>query len=413
MAIFPDQIAVVKSTAPIVREHGKAITSVFYKTLIAEHPELKDIFSLRNQQTGLQQAALADAVFAYASHIDDLCLLSAAVERIAHKHASLFVKPEQYPIVGKHLIGAMGTILGDGLTPQIQEAWIAAYGQLADVFIGREAQLYSEAGPEWQTWRKFCITRKEPESEGIVSFYLQPVDGVALRAYRPGQYVSLQMPIDTLDGLLQSRQFSISSPKIMPDGLRITVKREEAPEAVNGDANPDTAAVAGLISTRLHDRYQVGDEVELSPPMGEFSLTEEIAQAESPVVLLSAGVGATAVLPILDTLASDRRASYIHTARSRKRLCFRDHVEAAAKSRPNLNVAIFVKEGADGDRLLTSGRLSLEQPEILSALFLDDAKTQYYVCGPEEWMIQVRASLLKQGVGLDRIHLELFRTGDL
>ncbi|TQS31814.1 hypothetical protein Golomagni_07894, partial [Golovinomyces magnicellulatus] len=318
--------------------------------------------------------------------------------------------PEQYPIVGKYLIGAMGTVLGDGLTPEIKNAWIAAYGQLADVFIGREAQLYSEAGPEWQTWRKFRIAKKQVESEGITSFYLQPVDGVALPAYQPGQYISLQMPIDTLNGVLQSRQFSISLPAVTADGLRVTVKREEAPEAVNG--NSDAAVVAGLISSRLHDKYQVGDEVDLSSPRGEFFLTKEVAQADSPVVLLSAGVGATAVLPILDTLDANRRSSYIHTARSLKRLCFKEHVEAAAKARPNLNVAMFVQDGAD-DGLVKTGKLSLEQSDISPALFLDDAKTQYYVCGPEDWMVKIRESLQKQNVGLDRIHLELFRTGDI
>ncbi|KAG8415860.1 hypothetical protein J3459_014020 [Metarhizium acridum] len=149
MALTAQQIATVKSTAPVVKQYGKTITTTFYKNMLSAHPELKNYFSLKNQQSGAQSAALANAVFAYASYIDDLPKLSGAVERIAQKHASLFIKPDQYPIVGKYLVGAFAEVLGNALTPEVAEAWVAAYGQLADIFIQREKQLYSDAG-EWQ-----------------------------------------------------------------------------------------------------------------------------------------------------------------------------------------------------------------------------------------------------------------------
>ena len=111
--ITPSQIAIVKSTAPALKEHGVEITTLFYRNMLAAHPELNDIFSATSQTTRRQPRALAGAVLAYATYIDDLGKLSAAVERIAHKHVSLGVTAEQYAIVGAHLIPAVAAVLGE------------------------------------------------------------------------------------------------------------------------------------------------------------------------------------------------------------------------------------------------------------------------------------------------------------
>jgi hemoglobin-like flavoprotein len=98
------------------------ITSLFYKNLLDGNPELRNIFNEANQVGGAQPRALASAVLAYATYLDDLGKLSDAVERIAHKHTSLNVQPEQYPIVGKFLLEAVATVLGDACTSEIAEA---------------------------------------------------------------------------------------------------------------------------------------------------------------------------------------------------------------------------------------------------------------------------------------------------
>jgi nitric oxide dioxygenase len=72
-------------------------------------------------------------LYAYASYIDDLGVLSPAVERICHKHASMYVQPEHYDVVGTYLLRAMGDVLGEALTPEILEAWGQAYWQLANI----------------------------------------------------------------------------------------------------------------------------------------------------------------------------------------------------------------------------------------------------------------------------------------
>ncbi|KAG5917920.1 hypothetical protein E4U42_007074, partial [Claviceps africana] len=303
MALTAQQTATVKSTAPIVKQHGQAITATFYRNMLAAHPELRSYFSVRNQQTGAQQAALANAVFAYAACIDDLPKLRRAVERIAQKHASLFIRPDHYPIVGRYLVGAFGEVLGDALTPEMADAWIAAYGQLADVFVRRETELYAQAG-DWTAWRTFKVVDKQAETDGIVSLYLEPQDGRRLPSFKPGQYVSIQVGIPELGGLLQSRQYSLSTAPDRSNTMRqyrVSVKRETRDAAHHSTEDMAKGKVAGVVSNRLY-RYEVGDEVQVSPPRGDFFFDPATAAPDTPVVLLSIGVGATPLVSILDAI---------------------------------------------------------------------------------------------------------------
>lgn len=128
--LTPSQLQLIKATVPVLVEHGQTITTVFYKNMLAAHPELNNIFNVPNQRNGHQTRALAGALFAYAANIDNLGALGPAVELICNKHASLYIQPEQYQIIGKHLIEAMGEVLGDALTPEIKEAWESLTGSL-------------------------------------------------------------------------------------------------------------------------------------------------------------------------------------------------------------------------------------------------------------------------------------------
>jgi nitric oxide dioxygenase len=412
-----EQMAIVKSTAPVIREHGTAITDVFYKNLLSAHPALKNYFSLRNQQTGAQQLALANAVFAYAAHIDDLGNLAQAVERIAHKHASLFVKPEHYPIVGQFLVEAFAEVLGNAITDEIKNAWNAAYNQLANIFIQREEQLYAESDKHWRSWRKFYIAQREHESADVLNLHLKPADGLPLQAYHPGQYVSLQIPVPEVNGLLQSRQFSISlAPIDSTDQLRITVKRGSTIVSPSAEAIAE-GKVPGLISNILHDKYNVSDEVELSPPHGLFFFDESTTDPNIPVVLLSIGVGATAVVPILDSILKSsnpsRPVSYIHGARHGRAVCFGQHIQSVSQQHSNVTSVLFLKNVNNDDLYTFDGRMHLDALDRNAHLRLENRTVEYFVCGPPEWMVETRTWLVVQGVNIARVHLELFGTGGI
>ncbi len=115
--------AVVKATAGVVAEHAEQITARFYPSMFAAHPELLRVFNQGNQATGEQSRALAASVVAYAVQLIDPAAPSFdhVMRRIAHKHVSLGIRPEQYTIVGHHLMGAVAAVLGDAVTPAVAD----------------------------------------------------------------------------------------------------------------------------------------------------------------------------------------------------------------------------------------------------------------------------------------------------
>lgn len=421
MAPTQAQIDIVKATIPILKEHGTTVTSTMYKNMIGNNPELRNVFSMRSQATGAQPAALAASVLAYATYIDDLPKLQHAVERIAQKHVSLFIQPDQYMIVAKYLIEAFGIVLGDAFTDEIKDAWVAAYLQLADVFIQREAALYKGDG-EWTDWRDFKIVKKELENEAVASFYLEPVDGKPIPSYLPGQYISLQLPIPGVD-FKQSRQFSLSeAPAKQPTYYRVSVKREETIDEADA-ATKEIGQVPGLVSNLLHAKYNVGDVVELSAPHGEFFIDPAVrVEGDRPIVLLSAGVGATPMRSILDAVLASptsgtRPIRWIHAARRAGTSLFVEHAREVAAKHENVTATIFLKEVKEGEvkgqAFDFEGRLDLGKLAEEKALSLENDGAEYFICGPESWMLFVKEWLLEHGVPLERQHLELFNTGDV
>src|SRR6056297_3290549 len=131
-------IAIVKEITPVVAANAEVITRCFYQRMFTGNPEVKAFFNQAHQHSGGQQRALAGAICAYFTHIDDLEALGPAVELIAQKHCSLGVQPEHYPIVGKHLIDAIKDVMGEGATDEIIAAVAEAYGVLAEVCTDRE-----------------------------------------------------------------------------------------------------------------------------------------------------------------------------------------------------------------------------------------------------------------------------------
>lgn len=131
-------IATVKATIPLLVETGPKLTAHFYDRMFTHNPELKEIFNMSNQRNGDQREALFNAIAAYASNIDNLPALLPAVEKIAQKHTSFQIKPEQYNIVGSHLLATLDEMFSPG--QEVLDAWGKAYGVLANVFINREAR---------------------------------------------------------------------------------------------------------------------------------------------------------------------------------------------------------------------------------------------------------------------------------
>lgn len=398
-ALSPQQKQIVKATIPALEQHGVAITTLFYEQLLKKHPQLNNIFNSSHQATGVQPAALAHAVWAYASNIDNPGALATAVSRIGHKHASLGVAPEHYPIVGEHLLSAIKQVLGDAVTPPVVDAWTAAYQQLADIFISFEDGLYKQATQTpggWKGWRKFVIADKVNESDEIISFHLVPEDKTDLPTYKPGQFVSVRCFVPEL-GVYQPRQYSLSD---IPNRqyFQISVKKEFA-----SGARP-----AGRISNVLHEALPKGAEVEISMPFGDFVLD---ANATTPVVLMSGGVGLTPMMSMLKTVTTEsksRPAVFVHAARNGRVHAMKDTLARIMAENPQVGKAVFYEEVGEGDKQGVDydhvGRVEVSQ--IKDQVLLPDA--DYYICGPSPFMKAQSEALEGLGVSPKRIHMEVF-----
>lgn len=137
-------IEIIKSTVPVLKEHGLDITTHFYKRMFENNPEVKALFNMDRQSSGEQPKALAMTVLAAAQNIDNLGALLPVVERIGKRHVAVGILPEHYPIVGANLLLAIKEVLGDAATDEILDAWGQAYEVIADVFIDVEAEIYAQ-----------------------------------------------------------------------------------------------------------------------------------------------------------------------------------------------------------------------------------------------------------------------------
>ncbi|UTH72614.1 NO-inducible flavohemoprotein [Chromobacterium sp. IIBBL 290-4] len=394
--------SLVKATVPVLQQHGVTLTSHFYRRMFQHNPELKHLFNQGHQHAGQQQQALAMAVLAYAQHIDDPSPLLPVLTRVANKHVSLGIRAEHYPIVGKHLLASIREVLGEATGDDLIQAWAEAYGLLADTLIGIENDMYRDstnADGGWSGWRPFRVVRKEMESEEIASFYLQPSDGGALPGFRPGQYVSVRRFVGEW-GLSQPRQYSLSD---APNGeyLRISVKREDAA----------VGKPAGKMSNLLHREAEVGDVLELSAPQGDFFLHED---RDTPVVLISAGVGQTPMQSMLGKLLrGSRQVRFLHAARHGGVHAMGRQVRQLAERHPQLQVHVSYEmprsQDVAGVDYQAPGRLALDQVKEIA--LLPDA--DYYLCGPLGFMLEQRDCLKRLGVPAGRIHYEVFGSNPL
>lgn len=392
-------IQIIKSTVPVLEVHGTAITKHFYQRMFSNHPELLNVFNHANQKQGRQQQALANAVLAAAQHIDRLEAILPAVKQIAHKHRSLGIKPEQYPIVGEHLLAAIKEVLGDAATDDILGAWAEAYGVIADVFISVEAEMYAEAEQQaggWADFRAFKVIRKAEESDVITSFYLAPADGGSIAGFEPGQYISVKISIPG-EEYTHIRQYSLSDAPGKPY-YRISVKREDA-----GSDRP-----AGKVSVFLHEQVQEGDTLLVSAPAGDFVLDRGDSR---PVVLLSGGVGLTPLMSMLNTLIEtnpERQVTFIHAAQNGRVQAMQEHLAEVGAKHPQVSVHTCYDRPTEEDRAAKRHTKEgyIDLPWLQSVVPTKDAS--FYFCGPVPFMRLVNALLTEWGVPEKDIHYEFF-----
>lgn len=382
--------AVVSATAAVVAAAADRITAVFYPRMFAEHPDLLRVFNEGNQATGEQSRALAASVVAYAVQLvdPDAPSFQHVLTRIAHKHVSLGIRPEQYTVVGTHLLAAVAEVLGDAVTPEVAAAWGEVYWLFATQLIAEEARLYAAAGVDPATpTRPHRVVKRIQETDDVISLVLEPSDDRGPAPVQPGQYVSVFA--DLPDGGRQPRQYTVSS-TATATRLQITVRKVRG----TGGA-PD-----GRVSTYLHDAVAVGDSLDVSAPAGDLV----VPSSDSPLLLATAGAGITTVLPIVEHIARtqpQRTVVVAHADRTARDHALRETVLHAGRQIDDFTAFTWYESVEPGDTSSRTGLMDLSDVPL-------PEDVQVFTCGPLAFMRDVRSGLLQRGVPAGAIRYEVF-----
>jgi ferredoxin-NADP reductase/MOSC domain-containing protein YiiM/ferredoxin len=269
--------------------------------------------------------------------------------------------------------------------PALSEGWQGSFRELL-----RPAPDRATTGPAWPAFRPMRVAAIDPESTSVISVRLVPLDGEAAVPAQPGQFLTVRLrPHPGAPPLL--RTYSLSGPP-NAEAYRISVKREPH----------------GAASEYLHTGVSVGDVIDVGAPRGSFVLRP----GDRPVVLISAGVGATPVLAMLHVLASGRsprQVWWVHGTRSRAEHAFEEETVQLLAQLPDAHrVICYSRPDPQDQGFDVGGRLTGEVLEQAGV----PTDADFYLCGPPQFMYDINASLLELGVAFERIRTEVFGPAD-
>lgn len=240
-------------------------------------------------------------------------------------------------------------------------------------------------------FREFRVADKVAESDLITSFYLEPTDAAPLWPVKPGQYLSLRVP---MAGKPVLKTYSVSNDPSETRYHRITVKRE----AGSGGA-PD-----GVGSCWLHDQVEVGQTIEIAPPRGTFVLDET---SNRPVILLSGGVGLTPMVSMLHRLRdTEREVHFLHACENGQVHALRDEALACTNDRIQARFAYRTPSDADRTGQMFDGEGMIDKAFLRAHLPIGEYEA--YICGPTPFMVAMYQLLQEVGVPKARIAYEFF-----
>jgi len=256
-------------------------------------------------------------------------------------------------------------------------------------------------GDNWTGWREFVVRRKHPESAEITSFELQPVDGKPLPAFKPGQFLTIELPIPgQARPVLRTYSLSDFPPHGQPiNHYRLSIKRELAPKGLN--------VPPGLASNFLHDHVNAGSTLRVRPPAGSFVLD---TSSYKPIVLISNGVGITPMITMAKAALgqpSPRPIWFLHGCRNGPFHAFRDELASLVEAHSNLHkhIAYSRPTAEDGGHYQSEGYVD---SALVRSLVGEDA--DYFLCGSPSFMQGMIAELRQAGIPETAIHFEVFST---
>jgi len=268
--------------------------------------------------------------------------------------------------------------------PALSAGWRMSFEAMA-------AQQAPEPQPAWAGFTPLRVVDVQRESATIISLTLRPLteQGWASTG-AAGQYLTLRLEPEGDSGPPVIRSYSMSR---VPggDGYRISAR----------------LVPRGIGSRYLHERVHIGDIVATAAPRGSFVLRD----GRRPIVLASAGVGATPVLAMLHALVEGEDAReiwWVHGARNQAEHAFASEVDRLLRVLPHSHRLVSYSSPAARDTIGphadTVGRISGES--LRRAAVPVDA--DYYLCGPDAFMKALASSIAARGTPPEQISMELF-----
>jgi ferredoxin-NADP reductase/MOSC domain-containing protein YiiM len=279
--------------------------------------------------------------------------------------------------------------------PALSKGWQGSFQAMLQQDLGSKTSVGNpglateEPAPAWPGFRQMRVATIHKESESVTSFVLVPADKKRLSLFQAGQFVVLRLIIDPGKAPVL-RSYSLSD---LPAAhhLRISVKSE----------------LKGIGSSFLCDRTREGDVLDVSAPRGSFTLRA----SQSPVVLLSAGVGATPVMSMLHALASEksqREIWWIYAARNRVEHPFAEESRSLLKQLSRGRGYIVYSRPAATDQLGTDFDAAGHIDAALLKRIGVSQGSDFYLCGPSSFLQNMRDGLQTWGVPADNVHTEIF-----
>ncbi len=283
--------------------------------------------------------------------------------------------------------------------PALSKGWQSSFQAMlqqdlsSKTAVGNPGLAYEEQAPAWPGFRQLRVANIHKESDSVTSFILSPVDGQPLPLFQAGQFVVLRLHLDP-DKPAVLRSYSLSD---LPatDHFRISVKSESN----------------GIGSSFLCNHTQEGDVFEVSAPRGSFALRP----SQAPVVLLSAGVGATPVMSMLHSLAaerSQREVWWIYGTRNRAEHPFAEESRSLLKQLSRARGYVVYSRPAANDEFGTD----FDAPGHIDTPLLErigvSRSSDFYLCGPSSFLQSMRDGLRNWGVLAENVHTEIFGSLD-
>lgn len=432
--VTASQTVALTRTLPDIAAHADAIAADFYDRLFAARPDLlRDRFNRGEHAQGRQARELARTVVALAEAVIDAApgsgtstsaraaatlhpsphqagaptlAGSTAAEitsRLAQRHAALGIRRADYDVFARYLQEAARASLADAFDADADDAWTALYRQVTDEVAAAVADLYARADLEPdEEWREAIVTEHRIEAEDVVALTLVSADSEALPGYRAGQFASVQ--VELADGARQIRQYSLRGGH--DEQWRISARVLDG-----GGFVPD-----GEVSNHLLREVRVGSVVHVSPPIGSLTIDQ---LDDAPLLFVSAGIGCTPVLGMLDHLARtdpSRQVTALHFERTPERHAHRAELESFVASMPNATLRVSYTQGSLS-ALSALAEASIDGPGVyLDPIDLGTValtpQHRVFLCGPVPFMAIARAALIEHGVEADRVHYFVFGPDD-